>query len=484
MSKKRKDPGPDPRVFVQVASDPSIGVETTTGDAWIGIDQQVGHGSADALYRLTPEQYAHALVSGWDLRPFIGECWSGKHPELRLHEPGGGRWRPEQWHPARKRPLTPRFAGEIWWHVDALGEPAESRAVALSHALSGGRAATETDDDDAPAEITFPLTGNEPYPRPSGLVAGLSAGSSHADAVAVLGAPTSADPDTFTVESALLRLEFADNGLVAMVLRRAPAASIPGGVLGAFLAAVGGPEHGPAYRVAAAHAGRRRHRWAASSGVRRRLLTFDGGVDMQVEDGYVIGVLIGAPDTGISARLLTALLPDVTAPASRADMHSALGSPTTSASRTDLYRYDRRELTVLYSSATADATLTALTATPSGVSVSSGFHRWRSGEFTTFLDTLGLAASAPLVAYAQGLRGVRVRLSHGTVRSVEIDAPFEGLFDGMPAWPAVVDTPTATEVPISRPYEIDDGHAAWSFAQGELRATISRGTITRMTFEA
>ena len=45
----------DARSFVQVAQRPSLGVEISTGRAWVGVDQQVGHGSADALFALTED---------------------------------------------------------------------------------------------------------------------------------------------------------------------------------------------------------------------------------------------------------------------------------------------------------------------------------------------------------------------------------------------------------------------------------------------
>lgn len=86
-------------VFVQVVASPSIGVEVTTGTAWVGVDRQVGHGSADALFALTPHQYAQAMTDPEALWPFMQECWRGAHEDLLLHAPAGGSFRPRHWHP-------------------------------------------------------------------------------------------------------------------------------------------------------------------------------------------------------------------------------------------------------------------------------------------------------------------------------------------------------------------------------------------------
>ena len=59
MSGRRKDTHAtgDRRWFVQMTRDPSLGIDVSTGQAWVGVDQQVGHFSADALFALTTEQY-------------------------------------------------------------------------------------------------------------------------------------------------------------------------------------------------------------------------------------------------------------------------------------------------------------------------------------------------------------------------------------------------------------------------------------------
>lgn len=85
----KRAPKPVPQ-FVQVARQPSLGVELTTGTAWIGVDRQVGHGSADALFALTAQQYVDALRGVGDAFRFASECWHGHHDDLRLFSPAGG----------------------------------------------------------------------------------------------------------------------------------------------------------------------------------------------------------------------------------------------------------------------------------------------------------------------------------------------------------------------------------------------------------
>ena len=61
MARERREQ-PDPKTFVQVNQRPSLGVELDSGRPWVGVDQQVGHGSADALFELTDEHYASEMA--------------------------------------------------------------------------------------------------------------------------------------------------------------------------------------------------------------------------------------------------------------------------------------------------------------------------------------------------------------------------------------------------------------------------------------
>lgn len=105
---KQKASRPRSGDFVQVNQRPSLGVELDSGRAWIGVDQQVGHGSGDALFALTDEQYATALAGEVLGDDFVMECWRGEHDDLLLHYPGGRTFRPERWSFARtRRPPRP-----------------------------------------------------------------------------------------------------------------------------------------------------------------------------------------------------------------------------------------------------------------------------------------------------------------------------------------------------------------------------------------
>ncbi|GLW59012.1 hypothetical protein [Kitasatospora phosalacinea] len=446
MPKRKKDDGhrePGAGNFVQVVRRPSIGVETGTGRAWVGIDQQVGHGSADALFALTAEQYA-AVLAGEGLGGFEGECWRGGHDDLLLFHPGGRSSRPERWHPARPRMLQPRFEGELWWHVDALGEPDGSDRAAVARSLAPGA-------DGA----VFHLVGEGAHPRPAALIGGLGPGSDRARARAVLGEPVVAGGDAYAVEGDLVRLGYVDGGLATIALERPAPRPLPEGPVRALLAALDAPEGGEAFRAVARLAGGAHRRWASSSGFSRRLLAFDGGGEVQVADGLVLSVRL--PASGLL-------------PAARADVHRVLGAPSTTYVGTDLYRYGDRDLLVSYGSefdsAHPGAAPVSVTAVPRGVSVSHHVNRWRSGEFTLFLDVLGLPEPHPLVEHVRTLPGVRLALRGGLVSEVVIGdrghraERLAAFADGLPAEPARAD------FRFGRPEHRGRRDDSWQFERG------------------
>ncbi|MFJ5881283.1 hypothetical protein [Kitasatospora cineracea] len=456
----RREPGGGS--FVQVVRQPSVGVAAATGRAWVGVDQQVGHGSADALFALTAEQYAAALA-GEGLGSFEGECWRGGHDDLLLFHPGGGSWRPERWFPARARMLPPRFEGELWWHVDALDEPADGPQATAARLLAAGTDRT-----------VFRLTGPGAYPRPAALIGGLGPGSDRARARAVLGEPVEEGGDLHAVEGDLVRLGYADGGLATIALERPAPRPLPTGPVRTFLAALGEPEGGPAFRAAARLAGGAHRRWAASSGWSRRLLAFDAGPEVQVGDGRVLSVRLPA------AGLL---------PGTRAEVHRVLGAPSATVRGTDLHRYGTRDLLVRYGSefdsAHPNAAPGPVTAVLRGVDAARDPHRWRSGEFTLFLDVLGRPQPDPLVELVRALPGVRLAVHRGLVDGVVIGdrghrpERFAAFVDGMPAEPA------RTDVPFGRPDHRGEHDDLREFAQGWIHvhcpdgSTVGTVAVTR-----
>ncbi|MCH1882529.1 hypothetical protein [Agrococcus sp. ARC_14] len=453
-----------------------MGIELSTGRAWVGVDQQVGHGSADALFALTDEQYLSTLAAGWMTGSFLGECWRGEHDDLLLFHPGGARFRPEQWFPRRARMLPPKLAGELWWHVDALGEPLDGERAELSRGLAGGTA-RETTDADGVRSIAFRLVGDGAYPRPAALIAGLTAGSDRKQARVILGAPVDASGDVFAIEGERIRLGFVGDGLVEVSLERVRTPPPPGGPIGVFLAALGEPEQGRRFQAAAQLAGERSQRWMASSSFGRRVLVFTDGVEMQVQDDRVLSVRLGLSPgtTEPSYRHAAELVPGVPWPATRADLHRALGAPVDSSGGTDLHRFGHRDLLIGYGVGPQGEAPTQITAVLSGVSISHGIHRWRSGDFTLFLDILGRASSNPLVAHVRGLRGVRLRMRGDVVAAVELDASgerFVGFIDGLPA------DPRRKDIPFGAPAEYGKHDDLWAFEQGwvHVRAD-ARGRI-------
>ncbi|MDT9591925.1 hypothetical protein RDV89_02520 [Nocardioides zeae] len=471
MSRKReRRDRPDPRHFVQVAVDPSRGVETSSGRAWVGVDQQVGHGSADALFALTPRQYADGLADAWPLRPFMAECWQGGHDDLRMFDPRGGAWKPAAWSPHRSRMLRTPFEGELWWHVDALGVPVDDPRARVARALAG-----DTDPDDPGAApkrtATFALVGEDAYPRPAALVAGLDAGVGRDQVRAVLGAPAATEPDSWEIDGATLHARYDGDALVALELSRRPEPGAPAGVLGVLLAAPGRPEQGAEYLAVAALADGERRRWASGSGHGRRLLAWEDGVEMQGEGGTIHGVRVDL--TTATAPALAAL-----ARATRPELHVALGVPVGVSGPRELHQLAGCDVVVGYADVDPQARATDLGVVVRGRGLAVRFLRWRSGGLTTFLDVLGLRDDHPLVAHVRGLPGVRLDLRRGEVVAVRLtDAP-ERLLDGMPQ------RPRRADVPLGRPRTSSRTDDTWRFDQGWVRVrsrdgeTISEVVVT------
>lgn len=469
MARTRRQPKADERCFVQVAERPSLGIEVTTGEAWVGVDQQVGHGSADALYALTDDEYAQALRDSWSLQPLLAECWSGGHPERLRFSPAGGSWRPAGWVPRRERMLPQPFEGELWWHVDALGVDSDAVSLQRSRALTGGAARVEADADGVRA-MTFTLVGEGAYPRASALVAGLDAGSDAAQVRAVLGEPADG---IHRVEGDMVRPRYDEaGGLVALVLERGAVAPAPQGAIGVALRALGEAEEGPAFRAVARLAGGANRRWAVSSGHPRRLVAFEHGVAVQVEGDRVLSVRI-------ELRAFEGRAP---LPATVGAVREALGAPAATTGTTSLHRFARGDLLVEHVGEGDAATVTALTAVLRGVTVSHRIHRWRSGHFTRFVDVLGRPASNPLVEHVRTMPGVSIRTRGGVVDAVEVEprASLPGCFaDDMPSAPGRRDIRLGRPTYLLERDDIYEHGDAWVHVHAPDGHAVARITVRR-----
>ncbi|WP_175414220.1 hypothetical protein [Agrococcus sp. SGAir0287] len=481
----------DERRFVQIAERPSLGVELPSGTPWVGVDRQVGHGSADALFALTDAQYSGALVDSWTaLDGFEAECWRGEHPDLERFGPGGAHWRPEGWLPRRARMLPQAFEGELWRIVDAVdaGDP-DGERMAIAGDLARGALHVEGRGD-RPRAIVVPLVGDVAYPRPSALVGGgLGPGAARDDVERILGAPTPGERDAHAVEGVLVRARYDDaGGLVALAVERRPTPEPPAGAIGVLLAAVGEPEEGDAYRAVARLDGATSRRWVPSSGHARRLIAFDAGIEVHVEDLRVLGVradLVAraeiAEGPGRAADPVLAALGATDGLATRADVHRMLGAPLDARGRVELRRFGRCDLLFELDGDGDDAIATSMTAVQVGVSISPTMHRWRSGDLTRFLDALGRPASEPLVAALQQRDGVRVRLEAGVVDAVEIQAPgplAASFLDGMP------EAPERGDIPLGWPPYALEREDAWRFDQGWVHVHAPDGrTIGRIVVQ-
>ena len=410
------------------------------GEVQLGVDRHVGHGSADALFSLTAEQYEAALIGDGSLYDFRLECWKGAREDRLMFEPAGGAWMPEQWTPARARMLPQKFVGEIWHHVDALDAEEGSEQRKTSAALANGTASVATGEDGV-RRMSFRLTGKGAYPRPGSVIAGLRAGSTREDVRRVLGEPTRGI-DTYPIEGDLLELGYDGEGLALITILHPAPRPLPDGAIRTLLSAVGEPEEGRAFReVLRRAAAENRRRWIASSGRGRRLIELDSGVEIQTEDATVVSVHVAL---GVN-RLTEALFPGIRVPPTRADVESQLGPASDATAGTELRTYGDRELVISYDGAHDVAS--DLTAVARGTAANQGMHRWRSGEFTQFLDVLGLADSHPLVAAVRELDGVRIDTRRGRVTAVTIGRNghqaerFAAFVDGGSAEPTLADHP-------------------------------------------
>ncbi|MBD5784888.1 hypothetical protein IF650_01725 [Cellulosimicrobium terreum] len=473
---------PDTSRFVQVrdsALGGSIGVEVSTGRAWVGVDRQVGHGSADALFALMDEQYVAELSSAWSIGSFTTECWSGQHEDLLLFHPGI-RSRPERWLPSRTRMLPPGFMGEIWWHVDALGAAVDDEQVEISRSLAAGTASITTGPDGVSA-MTFRLVGDGAYPRPDALIAGLTVGGDREQARSVLGDPVDAAPDVYAVEADRVRLGYDDDGLVEIVLERPVRSTpMPEGPIRAFFAVLGEPEHGAAFRAVARLAGDSCREWLGFGD--RRLVTFDGGVEAQLTDARVLSARIRlVSDDGPAYRHGRDLLPGVAWPPSRAEVHGVFGAPAATSGRFDLHRYGTGDLVVEYGPdpdpGPDGETPSSMTTVPRGVSVSHTMYRWRSGEVALFVDALGRELSHPLVEHVRGLAGVRLVTRNGVVTAVEIGGRghqterLAAFVDGIPA------EPTRKDVRLGVSHHLGDHDDLRDLDPGWMHIHSSDGTL-------
>lgn len=476
MSKRKRKDEPDRRSFVQVAQHPSLGVEVSSGRPWVGVDQQVGHGSADALYALTDDQYAVALVNAWEIREFEGECWRGDHNDLCLHSPGGGSWRPDHWYASRTRMLPPAITGEIWHHIDALGEEVASERAVISRDLAA-ESAHVTSDSHGISRLAFTLVGEAAYPRPAGLIAGLTTGSTREQARAVLGESAGTD-DHFTLEGDLLHLTFLDGGLTEIAIASPPPSPPPQGAFAPFLAVLGAPEEGAAFKAIAALGGQSRRRWAASSGLSRRLIAFADGIELQVEDDVVLSarVALAPRSEGPAYSRAADLFLGQDWPPSRGTVNQVFGAPVASTALLALHRYGPHDLLVEYNASGDTSAATSLTFVRHGRTVSHGFRRWRSGEFTTFLDVLGRPATNPLVAHVRNLPGTKLAFRHDLVTAVEIGGRgyqserFAAFVDGMTG------DPDRTGLLFGVPHDTGEHDDLRYFDQGCIHVHSNDGT--------
>ncbi|WP_430592513.1 hypothetical protein [Humidisolicoccus flavus] len=482
MMKQRKrdaaQAAADARFFIEIAKSPSRGVVLSTGEAWIGIDQQVGHGSADAFFALTPEQYAIGLANSYELRQYVGESWSGKHPDRLLFHPGGASWQPKRWSPAKARVIIPKFEGEIWRHVDALGEPLASEQAEISMQLAGGGASV-VERDGVVERITLRLTGDGAYPRASALFAGLAAGSTREQVRAVLGEPVDGATDEYAIEADRARLKFVDDGLVSVELWRPPAPPLPRGDIATLFAALGADERGATFQAIVELAGEKHRRWAATPGMTRRLITFEGGIEVLIEDAQVMSVrvLLKASTHSGAYRFTEGLIAGLQEPFTRDSVRRALGVPAATRSTTDLHRFGAHDFVVEYDGDHDGAQAVSMTAQLRGTVFPNRFHRWRSGEFALFLDVLGRPEDHPLAVYVQSIPGARVEVRAGIVEAVEIGTSgyeserFAAFVDGIPA------QPSRKELKFGAPHETGDHDDVRDFVLGWLHVHSADGTL-------
>lgn len=447
---------PPKQVFVQTMTKPSLGVELSSGRGWVGVDQQVGHGSADALYAMPDEMYAASIAAGYVGGTFEAECWRGEHPDLQLYDPAKSS-RIEHWNSLRPRLVPSEVRGEIWWLLDALGDAPGGERLGLAQALAAGTLHTEFDDDGL-KRLTVDLSGDRAYPRPTALFAA-TAGTRASEAFG--------RQDAFSIEGHEISIEHTEAGTTRLVINRAPFAAAPVGDLRTFLHVIGAPEEGTEFQAAARLAGSERTRWQIPSRPPRSLLQFAGGIDMQVEDARVVSVRVllhstepvkrphSAPKknnrgpavrhSDLEAREAyphaDSLFGDSAGALSRGELHSLLGTPAAEEAAFDLYHYRGIDMVIEYGISSHGETPRTVCLSLSSTYVSPKVRGWRSGEFALFLDALGLDQNEPLVASIRSLPGVQLSYRADQVSSIEIGTNgnqserFKAFVDGAPANP-------------------------------------------------
>jgi hypothetical protein len=321
--------------------------------------------------------------------------------------------------------------------------------------------------------MSFPLQGERAYPRPAALIVGLGAGSSRDDTDAVLGDPTTQDPDVFVVESVRIRLTYDDAGLAEIAIDRLESApGLPEEGIGTFLAAIGEPEEASAYRAMTDVLGGESHYWASSGYPGRRLTATGDGVEIQVERDEVLSIRVVLHRAGDTSPSLFGGSP---ARPHRIDVLRALGSPLSTSANAELYRYGNRELLVEYG---IDDVVRSVHAVQSGRTPSDRFFRWRAGWFSRFVDILGRDQTNPLVAWARGLDGVRLGIRGGAVSDVEVGPSagadrFALFLEGTPH------DPTSSDIRFGSPAYLDGSDAVWDLGTSFVHASLARdGRIT------
>ena len=401
--------------FVQVSTDPSLGVETTSGRAWVGVPRESGPGEAEFLYLLTEAQYVAALADPRSIDEFARECWRNEHEDLCLYTPPSPLARPTRFASARKRPLPPPWTGEIWHHADALHGPVGDGTEAIvSRALSGEPMIRHHRDGTSSA--TFRLTGEGAYPRSGALVGGLGPGATRDDAHRILGPPLDGG-ETYAIEGDRLRLEFIAGGLSELVVERPRRPAPPTPALQRLIDTLLTPDGGDAYKQFTAATGRLTRRRIASAS---RRLSFETGVEMHTRDAQVVAIRAPLQVT----RFVADLFPHAQLPPSREAIEGVLGPPAYRAAGCDLYLYGDGDSELIV--ADADTPTAELWAVPRGMVPATDSWRGPSGEFTLFLDVVGLPVSHPLAQQVQLLPGVQVTPRRGAVAAVRVSLDGDG----------------------------------------------------------
>lgn len=458
MMGHKRERRPDQRRFVQVRSSPSVGIELTSATPWVGIDQQVGHFSADALFALTDQQYREFL-HGWEHSGFAAECWRGEHPDLLLFHPGGAHPRPDDFRGHGQRMLSRAFEGELWWHLDALRS---TEALDISRLLAGS-GASHVEVESGAESIRFELGTDSPYPRPYALIDGVETGSTRAQVCAIVGDPITPGSDTHSVHDEFVDFEYVDGHLSVITVRRRPAATRPSGPVRRLLALLGTPEQGDHYRAWAGSVAPKY--WGGVGGWSRpRLITLGDALELQVEKGEVMGVRVRCTRTPDSTPAVRAALAP-SWPPTRDHIHEMLGKPSGHDRTSEIWRFEDCQVVVDY-----EDDGVARTATDLHVMQVGGYRRYRDdrayyqGEQALFLDTLGLEGGHPVVTHLRTVDGVGVRLSRGRVSEIAVGPERFSVFGSeMPA------NPTRWDVPLPWP--------GWSGARDDLREVTDRGWI-------